>query len=312
MLKKIFFALCMAFAASQPPTEAVELKEITTPGAIVRYEPPLERAAADMAAAYPGIKADVEAKLGWRINSVPRIVLVHQHAEFRKETGSDLVTAFAVPAAHLIVMDYSKMERTPFDLRATLEHELCHLLLHENIGASFLPKWLDEGTAQWVAGTADIIATGEKDILKQAVLSGNLLRLKDISINFPEQPRAILLAYEESRSFTEFIVHEYGAGKFLSVLDGLHKKMAVEQAVQGNLSIGLDVLEENWRRSLLRSYSWQAYLADHLYWVLFFLAALGTIWGYLRLRNRIRNYRDEEDDGPPEEGETGEDPEDRN
>jgi hypothetical protein len=107
-------------------------------------------------------------------------------------------------------MDYSKIDRTPFDLQATFEHELSHLLLHKNIKAPNIPKWLDEGVAQWASGgIADIINPGNKDILKQAVISENVIPLYEISVAFPSQSREFILSYQESRSFVEFIVHEY-------------------------------------------------------------------------------------------------------
>lgn len=310
MLKRILLCLIitLTLATPSPHLEAVELKQLNGPEVIIRYEPALESAAVGLAEVYPGIRADVEKKLAWRIGFIPVVVLIRRHDLFLRESRNDLVTAFAVPGENLIAIDYSRMERTPFDLRATLAHELCHLLLHRNIEDPPLPRWLDEGIAQWVGGGADILDTGERDVLKQAVLAGNLLQLSDISVHFPEQPRALRLSYEESRSLVEFIVQEYGTGKLLSILEGLHDKKTVEQAVSENLPVGLGTLEGNWRDSLLRKYSWQTYLADHIYWILFFLAALGTICGYLRLRKRFKNYRDEGDEDLFDEEETKEDP----
>lgn len=209
---------------------------------------------------------------------------------------NDLITAFAVPGKNLIIMDHSKMCRTPFDLQATFEHELYHLMLHQNIEASNLPKWLDEGIAQWASGgIADIINPTKIDILKQAVISDNLLRLKDISFSFPEDSRGLILAYQESRSFIEFIVHKYGEEKLISVLNSLAKGESIEQAVHENLSIELNILEQKWQKTLIRRYSWIFYILDHIYWILFFTAAVVTLIGYLRFRRRLKNYRDEED-----------------
>jgi len=39
-------------------------------------------------------------------------------------------------------------------------------------------------------------------------------------------------------------------------------------------------------------------MAGHVYGVVFFLAALATLLGYLRHRRRRRNYVDDEDDIP--------------
>ncbi len=293
--------LFLALLASASRLEAIELKQYSGPGITVRYEPPLENAAAALASAYPAIKADVEGKLGWRIGFVPSVVLVRRHSVFREASGNDFVTAFAVPGRDFIAIDYSRMGNTPFELRNTLAHELCHLLLHRNIEGPLLPRWLDEGVAQWTSGVTDILEPGEGDILKQAVISNSLLQLRDISERFPEQSGALHLAYAESRSFVEFIAHEYGTGKLLAVLDGLHRKKTIEQALAENLPAGLISLEEDWKKSLSAKYSWQTYLADHIYWILFFLASLVTICGYLRLRGRIKNYRDE--DEAPSSGE---------
>jgi hypothetical protein len=193
-------------------------------------------------------------------------------------------------------MDYSKIDRTPFDLQATFEHELSHLLLHKNIKAPNIPKWLDEGVAQWASGgIADIINPGNKDILKQAVISENVIPLYEISVAFPSQSREFILSYQESRSFVEFIVHEYGADKLLSILNSLKKGNPIEQAVYESLSINLNILEQHWLKSLPRKYSWPSYIANHIYWILFFAAALISLIGYLRFRIRLKNYRDEED-----------------
>jgi hypothetical protein len=308
VLRKILFCLIMTLAVTMrsPYLEAAEFAQFNGRDIIIRYEVPLGNAAESLAASFPGIREEVEKKLDWETDFIPLVVVVRRHDLFLRKSRNDLVTAFAVPQENLIVIDYSRMGKTPFEVRATVAHELCHLLLHRNIKSDFLPKWLDEGIAQWVAGSADILDIDERDLLRQATISGNLLPLDSISVRFPEQPAALSLSYEESRSFVEFIVHEYGEGKLLAVLEGLHRERTVAQAVSENLPIGLSTLERNWRTALLRKYSWQTYLADHLYWILFCLAAVGTICGYLKLRRRLRNYRDEEDGDSPEGGGTGE------
>lgn len=309
MLKRILLCttIFVALLTSLSDLKAVEFAQYRDRAILIRYEAPLKNAAEALAASYPGIRGEVEKKLAWETDFIPLVVLIRSHDLFRRESRNDLVTAFAVPRENLIVMDYSRMGKTPFDVNATFAHELCHLLLHRHIEPDFLPKWLDEGVAQWVAGSAAILDVGDRDLLKQAVISGSLLPMGSISSRFPDQPAAFSLAYEESRSFVEFIVHEYGERKLLAILEGLHRGKTVAQAVSENLPLGLSALELNWRAALLRKFSWQTYLADHVYWILFFFAAVGTICGYLRLRRRVRNYRDEEDGDFPGGEENGED-----
>ncbi|MDH5203872.1 MAG: peptidase MA family metallohydrolase [Nitrospirota bacterium] len=275
-------------------SEAINLKEYKNSEIIIQYEPPIENAAINLSGVYRKVKTVIEKKLRWKVEFIPTTILIHKRTAFQKMAQNELVTAFALPGENSIVIDYSKMERTPFDLTATFTHEVCHLVLHHNIKEKTIPKWLDEGVCQWASGgIADIINPGEKDILKQAVLSDNLFALKEIAFAFPEQQRGLLLAYEESKSFVEFVVHEYGTEKLLSVLNSLKKGTTIEQAVQENLSVELTVLEQKWQKSLIRQYSWFSYIADHLYWILFFAAAIVTLIGYLKFRRKLRNYKDD-------------------
>jgi hypothetical protein len=289
-----FFLIFSLFTAL--PAGGSEFALYTGPGVVVRYEPRMRNAAAALAAMYPRVKDDLEAKIGWSVGFTPDVVLVRENRVFLQRAGSDLITAYAVPRQDLIVIDYAKMERTPFDLQSTLEHELCHLLVHRMI-SSDIPRWLDEGIAQWASGgIADIVNPGEKDVLKQAVLSHRLVALRDLSSAFPTQPREMILAYEESMSFIDFVVQEYGAGKLRAVLHEMRDNRTVSEALTKALSTDLNVLEDKWRESLTRKYSWSAYASDHIYWLLFFAAALVTFIGYLRLRRRMKNYKDDEEE----------------
>lgn len=284
--------------ASLPASSyAEEMRHYITPQITVTYEPQIENAALKIANAYPEVKAVVEKKFGWQLKSRPTVVLLSSVKTFRSMTRNSLVTAFALSRENLIVMDYTKMDRTPVDLRATFEHELYHLLLHEHIRRADLPKWLDEGVAQWASGgVADIINPGNRDILKQSVLSGTVLPLNDISITFPAQPRKFVLAYQQSKSLVEFIVSEYGEDTLRAVLHSLKQGEDIETAVVRNLSIDLYDLEQSWKQKLQRKYSWFTYFAGHIYWILFSAAALITLLGYFRFRTRLRNYRDTEDE----------------
>jgi hypothetical protein len=290
----VFLLLFLVTACPQAYGE--EFARYNGPGVDIRYEPPMRNAAAALAAIYPGVKTDLETKTGWRVNFIPEVVLIRRNRVFLQSAGSDLVTAYAVPGRDLIVIDYAKMERTPFDVQATTEHELCHLLVHRMI-PSDIPRWLDEGIAQWASGgIADIVNPGDKDILKQAVISRRIIPLDDLSSSFPSQPREVILAYQESRSFIDFIVHEYGEGKLRAVLQEMAKGRTISGALAAVLSADVNALEERWRETLVRKYSWPAYASGHIYWVLFFAAALITFIGYLRIRQRMKNYRDEEED----------------
>ena len=283
---------------------AAEMEEYHGPEITVRYDAPLKNAAIRISSVYKKTRTDIEANLGLRLRIDPVVVLMRSNAAFQEMAGNKLVTAFAATGRNLIVIDYTRMDRVPFDLEDTFKHELTHILLHQRIGDPYLPKWLDEGIAQWASGgISDIMRTGDKDLLQQAVLSHRVLSLTEISSNFPGSPNGLSLAYEESKSFTEFIVKYYGEARLHLLLQGLVKQDSIEQAINSNYGVSLDVLEQEWKKSLIRENSWIEYIADHMYWLLFFLAALITIAGYCAVKRRMRNYRDEEDEAEGGEGE---------
>lgn len=283
---------------------AAEMEEYHGPEIIVRYEAPLKGPAVRIASGYKKSRTDIEAKLGLWLRIDPFVVLIGNNAAFQEMAGNKLVTAFAEGGRNLIVIDYSRMDRIPSDLEDTFKHELTHILLHQNIGPSSLPKWLDEGVAQWASGgVADIMRTGDKDLLQQAVLSHRVLPLRDISSNFPDSPDGLILAYEESKSFTEFIVKHYGEVQLRLLLQSLEKKSTIEQAVYDNYGVSLDMLEQTWKKGLIKENSWMTYMADHMYWLVFSLAAFITVAGFCVVKRRMRNYRDEDEVEEVEEGE---------
>ena len=286
--------LCENAYGEIPVLETWEGSDLT-----VKYEKPLKDIVPKVLKAYPRARTALGKKLGFDISFKPVIVLIHtDHVFNRMAGGNSLVNAFAVSNINHIYIDYSKMERTPFDLELTLTHELCHLLLHEYIKPYRLPRWLNEGVSQWVSGgISDIINYDGKKLLKEAVLSGNYLPLDELVLNFPREANWFKLSYEESKSLVEYIDDEYGADQLLLILEYLRKGDNINKAVLNSLSVDLNRLEDEWHTSLRIKYTWYSYFADNLLWILFSGAALLTVIGYIRLRIRMKtHFKDEEDD----------------
>lgn len=288
-----FLFLCQNVYGETLTLETFESKDVT-----IRYEKALKNAAPGVAEAYDRAKAALETKMHLELALKPVVILIHTDSVFSWMVGGNrLVTAFAVPRDNYIYIDYSKMLKTPFDLELTLTHELCHLLLHSYVQSYHLPKWLDEGVSQWASGgIADIINFDGKKLLKETVIAGKYLSLDDLALNFPAQENNLILAYEESKSLVEYIEEEYGSDKIPLVLKNLHEGNNISAAISNSLPVSLSVLEQDWHKHLKKRYTWYYFFSDNLVWILFVLAAMLTIIGYLRLRIRMRtHFKDEED-----------------
>jgi len=269
---------------------------------VVRFDDPLLNAAKEVLRVFPNIRAELERDLGRATASRPEVILIKDSVSFRKTAGNDLVTAFAIPQKNLMVIDYARMHVHPFTLGTTLKHELCHLELHHHISDGRLPRWLDEGICQWVTGgLAEIMTDGSRSVLREATLSGRIIGIEGLAQRFPAGGRDLLLAYEESKSIIEYIEKEFGASGIRGIVKHMAEGDHAEDAVRKSLMISLDELEERWRSSLVEETSWFSYVGDNIYEILFLFAALLTLCGFVRMLNRKRAYKDEDEEPWEEE-----------
>ena len=270
---------------------------LQTPHVSIIHAPSLKHRAGQMAAMTPTLLRSLERDLGLPFDLQPTVLPAPSHAAFRRLGGREWYTAFAVPQRNLVVIDLSRLDKRPEDLYPTLKHEYAHLLLHHAIDSRRLPRWLDEGVAQWASdGLSEYLSTGRGPLLPQAAAAGRLFYLDELAARFPANRQDLQLAYEQSRSFVNYLVRHYGAHALRRLLQSLAAGAAPWEAFEEAFGVTLADAEDGWRAELHSPGSWMANLAGHLYGLLFFLAALVTCGAYLRFRYRKRHYRDEEDD----------------
>jgi len=289
MLFLLFFLTFMNTLYAEP--NKIQTKEV-----IVIFEEPLENVAKDVVKVYPAVKADLVATLDWKVDVRPDVILVKDKSTLMKMVGSDIIIAFAIPDRNLIVLDTSRIYTRPFTLEATLKHELCHILLHSNIKNDRLPRWLDEGVCQWASGgIAELIADDGDSAITKATISDSTISIGDL-IRFPRDEKSLLLAYEESKSIVEYIVSEYGKQGILQILGYLKEGHSIDDSIQKSLSVSTSELEIKWLVYLKRKHTWFSYLSYNIYTILFFLAAVITVYGFIRLLKKKRAYVDEDEE----------------
>jgi hypothetical protein len=288
------FAVFLLRAIFSVPATADELATFENRDVVVRFERSLSNTAKEIVRLFPPVKDELSTVFRWEFRFRPEVILVKGNRTFPNE----MVVAFADPEKQLIVIDCSRVGAHPFTLEATYKHELCHLLLHAHIPVG-LPRWLDEGVAQWVTGGfAEILMNEGKSELREAVLAGRLLRFDDLSVWFPEDRYSFMLAYEQSRSLVEYIVEVYGTSGLLRVLNALKAGNTLDDAMENSLGITMGELTGEWVSHLGRGPTWLIYLSTNLYEILFFFASLMVIIGAVRItvRRLKRRLSHEEED----------------
>ena len=238
---KIFLALFLFFSWV-PLLSAGETQSLQTNEVEVLYLESQSRISQEVAALYPVVRNELERDFGWKIDFRPAVVLADNTDRFRRMTGSDEVIALAVPDRNLIVLDTARVYTKPFTLKTTLKHEVCHLLLHRYI-ESGLPRWLDEGVCQWASGgISELMAEPGGRVLANAVISDRLIDMRALE-TFPRDDRNLVLAYEESKSFLEFIESYFGREGILSILRHLKDGRPIDESIQGALDLPMHEVE---------------------------------------------------------------------
>jgi hypothetical protein len=282
------------------PGLAADLASLHQNGLTVLYPPSLKAAAAEAVGLYPSVRKSLEESLRWRIDFQPTLILIKDRRPFVQMAGSDLFVAYAVPERGLMVIDYSRMVAHPFSIEVTMKHELCHLLLHRHIERQNLPKWLDEGVAQWVSGgLAEIVTHRKGYALKRATLTGTYLSWEALGDRFPREREALILAYEQSESLVVYIVTHFGLDGLNELLHHLHRGSQLEAAVSEAFFTTTDQLEAAWQRDLGRGLTLFSMMINHLYEILFFLGALLAVCGFIRYLVKKKAYDEPDHDATP-------------
>lgn len=261
------------------------------------FDESLRKVAEEVREQYPIIKQDLEKMLLWYVDFRPTLILVKHRQQFQQIAGTDLIVAFAIPQKKLMVIDYSKMHASPFSLKSTIKHELCHLVLHHYIKKENLPRWLDEGVSQWASdGIAELIMDYKRSILRRAMLNGRYFRMNEISRHFPRDKTALQLAYAQSRSFVDFMIREFGRDGVLHLLNNLRHGLAFETAVKESFAISFEDLEKEWVAVHTKRNTWFTYLSMHIYEFIFVFGAIVVVIGFIRVVIKKRRYSDLDDE----------------
>lgn len=246
---------------------------------------------------FPLVSKELEDHLGFDVDFHSTVILVADSSEFQQMTGRSMVVALAVPRRKAVFIDRSRSISSPHSFHALLKHELCHLLLHDRIPGGLLPRWLDEGVAQWVSGGfAEIVLPRRGSVLDEAFLSGRTIPLKALSRAFYGDDRSVLLAYEQSLSLVQFMVDRYGTDGLLSVLNGLVQGDSLESVLWQNFSLTITSLEEAWHEDLKGKAVWLAFLIGHVYEILFLFGAVILAAGFVRHLRKKRAAMEALDD----------------
>ncbi len=298
----------------------VAQEELTGKGIVVTFPKGMEGAAQRVLRTYNNLKRDCEVKLGYRYNRDVEVFLCRDHDSFNRRIVAlggrkkpQHIAAVAFSLADVIVLKSAAwIKAQPGEFKTIFQHEISHCLLgyirrrHRGMD---LPRWFDEGIAQWVS---EGLFHGKSVQLHQALRADAWIPFDQLNQRFPEQEGASALAYAQSESMVRFIA-EYNdpnlkKANIHGILLRLVERDSFDKALFAVTGLHLSGLESAWSRQERSSAPFPLTLfPDAIFAITIVVLALLAFANYRGRRNRRLVQMDEEESqwahGNPQETE---------
>ncbi len=204
----------------------------------------------------------------------------------------DYAEAVAMPALRAVAISRAS------DLLAdkTLVHETAHLALHARFAR--IPRWIDEGLAQWAAG--QMPADRELRNLRHWAFRNGVIPFASLADELPRRHDLAAFAYVQSFSVVAYLVMLRGGVERLLELLARAQDAPLAAAWKEVYGETADATWERWRRHEARRFSVAAFLLRDI--PLFTYLAVVLVIAYARYLVKRRRYLAAEDAGGPAPG----------
>lgn len=215
------------------------------------------------------------------------VILAPDEATFRRAAGGrppDWSAAVAIPSVGRIVLPPFGSDRgMGNDHWRTLRHEWAHLGLHQSLPGLRVPRWFDEGYAQWASGWDRV----EVWRLRLRVALGRTPPLDSLTFRFPGDRTSARDAYLLSATTVEYLIQASGDEALVLFLERWRARGRFEDALREVYGVSTHQLEEDWRQWLRDRYGWVSVLTNSsVAWTLLAVLVVALL--------RIRRVRDRE------------------
>ncbi|MDE2974906.1 MAG: hypothetical protein OXU64_09350 [Gemmatimonadota bacterium] len=172
--------------------------------------------------------------------------------------------------------------RTPYEEVRVLRHEWAHLALAHELGRLRIPRWFNEGYAEWSAG-AWFDGGGWR--LRVALAFGEAPPLDSVTLDWPRDRVPAELAYLLSASVVQYLVEASGTRGLEAFLAEWKRTESFDAALRGVYGGTVAQLENDWRKWVKRRYGWLAVIADS---AVFWFALSAGLLAMFAVRRRYR------------------------
>lgn len=214
-------------------------------------------------------------------------LLAHSSRAFDELTGGSVPewrAGVAIPSLDLLVIPLEGRPLLDAEGRRVLRHEWAHLGLHQYLGTLRVPRWFDEGYAQYASGGWDATEAWRLRIL---IALGRAPPLDSLSLVWPRDRASAEAAYLLAASAVDYLLRAGGGHALGIFLERWRSEGSFEAGLRGTFGVTSGQLEEDWRRWVKSRYGWFFVLTRSVvFWMLLALLLL------LMARSRQRRNRE--------------------
>jgi len=215
-------------------------------------------------------------------DSLPHAVvayLAHTPEAFNRITGGGVPewrAGVALPGEGVLVIPTGE-GRSPLsgEGRRVLRHEWAHLGLHQAVGGLRVPRWFDEGYAQWASGGWDWANAWKLRVL---VALGRAPPLDSLTLAWPRRRADAEAAYLLSAGAVAFLLKDSGPRGVRALIARWRERRSFPDAMRITFGVTQGQFEEDWRRYAKEHYGW-LFVVSHsaVFWLLMTLLLLAFV-----------------------------------
>jgi hypothetical protein len=179
----------------------------------------------------------------------------------------------ALPAANVMVIPAGEGPSVVEGAgRRTLRHEWAHLGLHGYLGDLRVPRWFDEGYAQWASGGFD---TSDAWRLRVLLAFDRAPSMDSLSLRWPAELERARVAYLLSASAVAYLLEASGERGLAAFLESWREERSFDQALRLTYGVTPGQFEEDWKAHVRDRYGWLVVLShSSVFWLILTLILL--------------------------------------
>jgi len=194
--------------------------------------------------------------IGWGLNDRSSIIVYNSHIDFQQ---TNVVNSYMREGIGGVTELMKNRMVIPFDgshkdFKHVIYHELVHVFINDgvyggslknliNSNAVYIPLWMNEGLAEYLASKWD---------------ANSDMWIRDLSLNYDQIPEINslngYLAYRGGQSVWNFITEKWGEESIKEIFYNVQLKSNINKGFKEAIGVDIEELSEQWHKYIKREY----------------------------------------------------------